>query len=335
MDTVIVMSKTWQLFRSFGLGAIPILKLRESLLQDAELNQNYLVLIVSSCLIATFGLLINSTAVIIGAMIIAPLMSPLRGLSFGTLEGDIRLLRSSFLSIAIGSLLAIFCSCLVGIILGLPQLGSEILARTQPTLIDLLIAIVAGGISGYSKIRPSIGDAIPGTAIAVALMPPLCVVGLLLSQGEWDSAWGAMLLYLTNLIGINLACLSVYVLGGYARSNELGRSLSWGISFILIVMLAIPLGISFWQLISQARVNESVEKILVARSLVDRQDVEVIDLDINWRTKPPIVQLNARAIEPITPKEVAMVEDLLEQELEQPFTVVFDVTPSRLVKSER
>lgn len=101
------MSKTWQLFRSFGLGAIPILKLRESLLQDAELNQNYLVLIVSSCLIATFGLLINSTAVIIGAMIIAPLMSPLRGLSFGTLEGDIRLLRSSFLSIALGTLLAI------------------------------------------------------------------------------------------------------------------------------------------------------------------------------------------------------------------------------------
>lgn len=184
--------------------------------------------------------------------------------------------------------------------MGLPELGSEILARTQPTLIDLLIAIVAGGISGYSKIRPSIGDAIPGTAIAVALMPPLCVVGLLLSQGEWNSAWGAMLLYLTNLIGINLACLSVYVLGGYARSNELGKSLSWGISFVLIIMLTIPLGISFWQLISQARVNESVEKILVARSLVDRQDVEVINLDINWRKSPPLVQLNVRATEPIT-----------------------------------
>ena len=78
-----------------------------------------------------------------------------------------------------------------------------------------------------------------------------------------------------------------------------------------------------------------MEKILVARSLVDRQDVEVINLNINWRTKPPLVELNVRAVEPITPKEVAMVEDLLKQELEQPFTVIFDVTPSREVKSTR
>lgn len=326
-------TRTWQLLKNFGFDAIPILKLRESLLQDSECDQNYLVLIISSCLIATLGLLINSAAVIIGAMIIAPLMLPLRGLSFATLEGDLRLLRRSLLSITLGTLIAIICSWFVGLAINLPELGSEILARTQPTLIDLLIAIVAGGISGYAKIRPSMGDAIPGTAIAVALMPPLCVVGLSLSQGEWLAAKGAALLYLTNLIGINLACLAVYVLSGYARSNELGRNLSWGFSIALIVMLAIPLGISFWQLVSQAQVNQSVKSILVTSSLSNRQDIEVLNLKVNWGVKPPYILMNVRAVDPITSKEVALVEERLREELQQPFVVVFDVTPSQKVRS--
>ncbi len=326
-------TRTWQLLKNFGFDAIPILKLRESLLQDSKCDQNYLVLIISSCLIATLGLLINSAAVIIGAMIIAPLMLPLRGLSFATLEGDLRLLRRSLLSITLGTLIAIICSWLVGLAINLPELGSEILARTQPTLIDLLIAIVAGGISGYAKIRPSIGDAIPGTAIAVALMPPLCVVGLSLSQGEWLAAKGAALLYLTNLIGINLACLAVYVLSGYARSNELGRNLSWGFSIALIVMLAIPLGISFWQLVSQAKVNQSVKSILLTSSLNNRQDIEVLNLKVNWAAKPPSIMMNVRAVNPITSQEVAKVEELLREELHQPFVVVFDVTPSQQVRS--
>ncbi len=206
------MRRIWKLFRIFGLGAIPILQLRESLIRDSKLTQSYLVLIISSCLIATFGLVINSSAVIIGAMIIAPLMLPLRGLSFAALEGDLTLLRSSFTAIALGSIIAVGTSCLVGLAINLPSVGSEVASRTQPNMIDLLIALVAGGISGYAKIRPAIGDAIPGTAIAVALMPPLCVVGLTLSQAEWQLAQGATLLYLTNLIGISFACLIVYVL---------------------------------------------------------------------------------------------------------------------------
>lgn len=326
--------KTWRLFRDFGLEAIPIMRLRESLLQDSQLNLNYLVLIVSSCLIATFGLLLNSTAVIIGAMIIAPLMMPLRGFSFATLEGDLVLLRSSFFSIAVGTLMGITCSWLVGTVIGLREFGEQVLARTQPNLIDLLIAVVAGGISGYSKIRPSLGDAIPGTAIAVALMPPLCVVGLTLSQGEWDLSRGAFLLYITNLIGINLACLLVYLLSGYARSNELGRSLSWVVSLMLIVLLALPLGVSFWRLIQQAQVNESVRKILVDRTLFDGQDIEVIDSEnIDWNASPPSVKVILRATKTITPEKVSSVERSIENELGRKFKLVFDVTPSQRVES--
>ena len=327
------MRRNWELLRNFGLEAIPIVKIRESLLKDSKLDQNYLILILSSCLIATFGLLINSAAVIIGAMIIAPLMLPLRGLSFATLEGDAKLLRSSAEAIALGTVMAVGCSLCIGLVIGLPQFGSEIWSRTQPTLIDLLIAIVAGGISGYAKIRPEMSDAIPGTAISVALMPPLCVVGLTLSQGRWEAALGASLLYLTNLIGINLACIVVYVWGGYARSNELGRNLSWGVSIALIIMLAIPLGISFWQLSNQAKVNYSINRILVTESQLNKKSIEVENLRVDWKTKPPSVLLKVKVAEPISSSEVEVVEKFLSQELKQKFIVVFDVTASQRVQS--
>jgi uncharacterized hydrophobic protein (TIGR00271 family) len=327
------MQSTWKLIKNLGLGVVPILKLRESLLTDSRASQNYLVLTVTSCVIATLGLLINSAAVIIGAMIIAPLMLPLRGLSFATLEGDLKLLKQSFSAILIGTFISLFCSLILGLIINIPEFGSEIISRTQPTIIDLLIAICAGGISGYSKIRPAVGDAIPGTAIAVALMPPICVVGLAVSQGSWDEALGATLLYVTNLIGINLACITVYVLGGYAKSSELARSLSWGLSLLLIVMLAVPLGISFWRLINHANVNKSVKEVLVTRSLVDRPDIEVLDLKINWRRKPAHVLVIVRSADPVTPQEVSIVEQVLKDELDLPFKVVFDVTPSRLVEA--
>ncbi|MGF1491219.1 MAG: TIGR00341 family protein [Microcoleaceae cyanobacterium] len=329
------MQRTFRLIKSFGLGVVPLLKLRESLIQDAKLTQNYLVLTISSCVIATLGLLINSAAVIIGAMIIAPLILPLRGLPFATLEGDLKLLKLSFVSITVGTFLSIFCSLLVGIVLRLPDFGSEILSRTEPTLVDLLIAIFAGGVSGYAKIRPQLGDAIPGTAIAVALMPPICVVGLALSQGQWELASGATLLYITNLIGINLACIGIYVLGGYARSNELARTLSWGTSIALISMLAIPLGISFWRFSSHAHVNQSVNKILVGQSLTDRPDIQIDGSKINWRKKPPVVLVTVRTTDPITPGEVALVEQVLTEELSTPFKVIFDVTPATLIESNR
>ena len=327
------MNRLFKLILRSGFSAISILKLRDSLCKDSRLTQNYLVLSASACLIATLGLLMNSSAVIIGAMIIAPLILPIRGFSFAALEGDRELLKMSAVSLATGTGLAIVCSFLVSWTVGVPEFGSEILARTQPTLIDLVIAIVAGGISGYAKVRPAIGDAIPGTAIAVALMPPLCVVGIALSQGDWQAAQGAGLLYLTNLIGINLACLGVYVVSGYAKSDEFSRTLSWGVSGVLIVLLAVPLGISFGELNRQARVQSTVQKILTDPSMVKRSDIRILQSQVDWTTKPPSIRISVRAVQPITSNEVAMVERQLKTDLNRAFKVLFDVTPSEVVGS--
>lgn len=315
------------------LAKVPIMKLRASLFKDSQLSLNYLVLIAASCLIATFGLIINSTAVIIGAMIIAPLMQPLRGFAFAAIEGDRELLRISASSIAIGTLLGIAMSWLAGMLLGIPAFGSEVLARTQPTLIDLMIALVAGAISSYAKIRPEIGDAISGTAIAVALMPPLCVVGLTISQGQWAYSGGAFVLYFTNLLGINLACTIVYVVAGYTRrNNQFSRTLSWGVSAILVSLLVIPLGISSLQLIRQSRLDHSMQALLNDSPLIARPDVELLETRIAWKTSE--IELIVRASKMITPEEVAIVEQAIADEIGESFEIFFNVTQATKVGTQ-
>ncbi|MGB3613942.1 MAG: DUF389 domain-containing protein [Elainellaceae cyanobacterium] len=312
------------------LASVPILKLRASLFEESRTSLNFLTLIVSSCLIATLGLIVNSTAVIIGAMIIAPLMLPLRGFAFAAVEGDIEMLGNSGKAIAIGTLLGVSFSWLTGTLIGIPEFGSEVLSRTEPTLIDLLIAMAAGGVSGYAKIRPELGDALPGTAIAVALMPPLCVTGLTLSQGQWLSSGGAFLLYLTNLLGINLACMLVYVLAGYTRNkNQISRTLSWSISALLIGALVIPLGFSSWQLVRQSQLNFAIRQLLAQDALLGREDIQVLETVVLW--DPREVRLAVRATEPITPAQVGLVEKAIRAQMGQPFTVVFDVTQSTRV----
>lgn len=303
--------------------------LHESLQQEAKLSQNYMVLIISSCLIATFGLISNSAAVIIGAMIIAPLMLPLRGLAFAALEGSVKLFRNSLIAIALGTGVSILIAWLIGRVIGIPQFGSEVLSRTQPTLVDLGIAVAAGGVSGFAKVRPQISDALAGTAIAVALMPPICVVGLLLSQGDWQSGWGAFLLYLTNLLGITLACMIVFIMAGYSKANQ---ALGWTLGFTGILLL--PLGVSFFQLVRQAQLTAVLKSTLVSRTITVGQQVQLLSTEVNWTKNPPEVYLNVQANQPITPTQVRLVEEFIAKEMGQPFAIIIRVAPVEKVRAE-
>lgn len=304
-------------------------QIRENLLEDSQLSINFMILTVGSCLIATFGLVGNSTAVIIGAMIIAPLMLPLRGLAFGALEGDPDLFREALRAIVIATCLATLVSWLLGGLIGLPEFGSEVLSRTKPTLLDLGIAVAAGGISGFAKVRPKISDALAGTAISVALMPPICVVGLSLSQGLWNYSWGAFLLYLTNLLGIILACMLVFISAGYTKFSH---ALSWALA--LTSILLIPLGISFFQLLRQAQLHYTIKMILLNRTITVGQMVELRDTDVDWSAKPPKVYLTVRTKDVVTPKQVRLVEEFIHREIGRPFTLVFQVEQIQEVTAE-
>lgn len=314
--------KRFQYFRRKGAEPVELQQLQADLLTEATPDASYLALVIGSCAIATFGLLSNSAAVIIGAMIIAPLMLPIRGLAFGALQGDLPLFRKGMIAISIGTLLAIAISFSLGKLVGLPSYGSEVLARSQPTLLDLGIAIVAGSLSGYAKVQPKISGSLAGTAIAVALMPPICVVGLGLSQANWSLSWGATLLYLTNLLGITLACMMTFLLIGYASLQRARRALLWTLA--LTAMLVVPLGIGFFRLVRQAQLEASLKQALLNRT-VTFQGLGLLKIQTDWLLKPPVVYLNVRAQDPITPKQVSLLQAFVEREMRQSFTLVFIV----------
>ena len=306
-----------------------IRKLDRELCLDATWNLNFIIFTISACLIATFGLISNSTAVIIGAMLVAPLMLPLRALAFGALEGDFNLFKRAFLSILGATVLSLIISYLAGDAVNIPQFGSEVLSRTQPNLVDLGIAVVAGGISSFAKVRKGVSDVLAGTAIAVALMPPLCVVGLSLSQQQLSFAKGAFILYLTNLLGITLSCMIVFILAGYTGINH---TLGW--TFALTGILVLPLGASFVELVRQARLTKEVTDALVNETITVREGVDNAVIEVDWTQDPPIVYILLQTGKEVASNQVRLVEEFVEKRMGRPFKLVFFVNKFTQVTSE-
>ncbi|MBW4481808.1 MAG: DUF389 domain-containing protein [Tildeniella torsiva UHER 1998/13D] len=314
-----------------SVAAGDLTRLRQDLLEESQLSWHYLVLVVGACIIATLGLLSNSAAVIIGAMLIAPLMLPIRGAAFGILEADRPLIRASMVALAVGSLLSVAISALLGALTGVAQFGSEVMARTQPTLLDLGIALTAGALAGVAKVEPKVAGTVAGTAIAVALMPPICVVGLWLGRGNLELSLGALLLYMTNLFGITLACMVAFVLFGYSMAHQARRPL--GITLLFTALLVIPLGATTLRLLQQNQLEASVKAALLDRTLTF-QRVTLVNMDANWVSTPPEISLTVRASEPVTSNQVELLEQFLARELGHPYKLTFLVSQLESITSD-
>ncbi len=295
----------------------------EVLAEESRFTSDYLVLVVASSVIATLGLLENNAAVIIGAMIIAPLIAPIQGLSFGAVAGSPRLFRRATLTLAIGTVVSIAVAATIELVVALPVLGSEILARSKPTLLDLGIALAAGAISGFAKTRPSISATIAGTAIAVALMPPLCVIGIALAAGHSDLALGSFLLYTTNFFGITVACMVLYRVAGHVRSPDRAALTA---AIILTLVVAVPLGTGLVELLRYARLENALSTALVTKTMTFKH-VELVQMHVDWLREPPVATLVVRSTQPITPTQVTYLERFARERTGHAFTLVFEVTP--------
>ena len=278
--------------------------LSSALAEEARLSSSFVALTLGSSAIATFGLLENSAAVIIGAMIIAPLLAPIQALAYGVLDGSTRNIRASCVSLSVGSVLAVGASTLLARSIGLSILGSEVMSRTRPNLLDLGIAIAAGLVGGFARTRPAISNTIAGTAIAVALMPPLCVLGIGLAAGDDRIASGALLLFVTNLCGITLASTIVFFLAGYATRHA-RSALFWTIG--LTAALVIPLTVSFGTLVHQDRL-ESALRLALTKHTVTFHDATLVSSSVDWSTTPPAATLVVRTGVSITPHQVGLLE---------------------------
>ena len=207
----------------------------------------FTVLISLASIIATCGLLGDSVASVIGAMIISPLMTPIMGLVVALITGSrVRAARSGVLVLAgVGIAIGIGFAISKFMPLGWePLSSSQVLARTSPRLLDLVIALASGAAGAYALSRSDIADSLPGVAIAISLVPPLNNAGILLAAHENHLAWESFVLFFTNFVAILIAGSIMFVISGLARSYGRGpenlRHLAV-IVLILLVIIAIPL----------------------------------------------------------------------------------------------
>lgn len=180
--------------------------------------ERFTVLLFLSTVITTLGVIGDSVATVIGAMIIAPLMRPIMATAAGLVMGDMKRAGRSFVVVVAGVAGVIGLSWLLAE-LNLANVisfdtNSQITGRISPRLIDLAAALAAGAAGAFAMSRDDVADSLPGVAIAISLVPPLCVVGIGLSEGEWDAAWGSLLLFLTNFLSVLLAGGGVLALLG-------------------------------------------------------------------------------------------------------------------------
>ncbi|NUQ84554.1 MAG: DUF389 domain-containing protein, partial [Anaerolineales bacterium] len=276
-------------------------QLRDSSSPDFD----FFLLVTLSCIIATLGLLTDSPAVIIGAMLVAPLMSPIIGLGLASLTGDPTLFRNAGIALARGAVIAIVISAFLTLgnrylpFLPLQELPGEVLARTRPSPIDLTIALAGGMAAAFALAMPSISAALPGVAIATALMPPLCVVGIGIAMGRWDVAGGALLLFITNAVTIAFAAMLVFAAIGFTVKREDGqivpRALVVTAVFTLILLIPLTwLSVRFFQ---QATQNRLINEVVAEE--VERFDAELADLKVTKADDTFQLALTLRTTRPL------------------------------------
>ena len=317
-------------------------RLHRSHMRDACLDEVFIVLSVGASLIATLGLLADSAAVVIGAMVVAPWIMPLRAAAFAILLGEVQLLGRSLQTLSVGVISTTMLSLVLGTIADLPRFGSEVLTRTTPSLLDLGIALVAGGLATYAKLRSDAVSSLAGTAIAVALVPPVCVMGLLLSQQQWNAAAGAGLLFATNLLGILTGGLVLMAWKDPEFRQVFRRSHLSAASLSLTGLLLVPLGSSFLGLLDRAQkdstrdmVQQTIKEFLTRETLTfgDREKVDVERVDIAWNQNPPVIRVIVRVSDPNRPtyKQVSAVQEEINRRQNIRFRLVVQRTAVDIV----
>jgi len=227
-----------------------------SLREEAKLTSTFMTLLILATMIATFGLFINSASVIIGAMLLAPLMQPIVSLSMGVLRQDSVLEFTAARTIAIGVFSVLMSAAVIAWLMPMEKLTSEMASRLSPTILDLFVAIASGAAAAYAKSNEKIVGSLAGVAIAVALVPPIAVAGIGFGWGEWHMFISALLLFLTNLVGIVFAAALTFIFLGYSPLHVARKGvITW---LVIALLISLPLYSSF----EQMKIDTAIQKQL-------------------------------------------------------------------------
>lgn len=301
-------------------------KVQLQLREDSEPDFDYFVLVVLSATIATFGLLINSAATIIGAMLVAPLMSPLLGLGLASIRGDTLLLRYSITGLIRGAILAVLVAAAITWInsrlpfISLQELPAEVIARSRPSPIDLGVALAGGLAAAFAMALPNLSAALPGVAIATAIMPPLCVIGVGIALGDWEVASGATLLFITNAVTIAAAGIALFYAMGFGIRRKEGEGFfprSLVISGVLTAFLLAPLGYQSYQFYQQAQRTTTINDV-VSIEVSQWPDVELVSVESNQVGDILEIEVTVRTLQSLTHEDSVALREAIDIKLQQP-----------------
>jgi uncharacterized hydrophobic protein (TIGR00271 family) len=289
---------------------------RQTIRLNGAFDCTYVAMNTLATMIACYGLFENSPAVIIGAMIVAMLIGPIAAVGLALVDSDTALLRKSLLALAGGVCGVMLTAFILGWLHRDVPIPDEIMARTAPNFMDLMIALAGGAVGAIACITPRISMAFVGVAIATALVPPLSSASLLLARGEYRFAGGAFLLAFANMVAIQFAFSAVLWLNGFRRVSTVGR-LQLGtflkrnaVSVALLIALAALLISNLDRLIANEVFKSSVDGVL--RETINRSPGNyLVDVRFDTVGKDSAVLAVVRGPRPPTPQEIAALESRL------------------------
>jgi uncharacterized hydrophobic protein (TIGR00271 family) len=336
--------------------AVPGSDLTQQMHQNSIPSFAFFFMLALAATIATFGLIVNSAPAIIGAMIIAPLMAPIMSLSYGLVVFERQLITRSILTVISGVILVVVLAYLTTLLFGLRITGTEILNRTAPTLIDLGVAMAAGGAAAFAYTRRSIINSIAGVAIAVALVPPLAVSGIGLALGHkataaaglslskfglfaggTDIAVGAFLLFSTNFVGIVAVAILVFVFQRYGKWKKalLALVLFVGLSLLLVQ----PLNDALHRLYVKNRVVRLLTKLAHERPDIVTGRARFESFNVTYRKG--LLHVNVDCLSPKDElidnpsmplqKRIDLFREYLSEDIGEPVVVEFDLIPVDMI----
>lgn len=267
-------------------------KVIENITGAISFRGSNLWILACAILIASVGLNVNSTAVIIGAMLISPLMGPIVGAGFGLGMYDFELVKKSIKNLLIATFVSLAISTLYFYTSPFKEAQSELLARTSPNIYDILIAFFGGLVGVIAVTRVEKGNPIPGVAIATALMPPLCTAGYGLALGNFSYFFGALYLYTINCVFICIATFIIVKFLEYPITQQLDtkreKQVKYGIT-ILIMLMIVPSIYFAYQLFIEKSYNQRMENF-IKKEFTDH-DYPIIYEKIEYNSRPKKIKL--------------------------------------------
>ncbi len=303
-------------------------KFSDDIKERSKPKLDYIVLTICSTIIVALGLITDNAAVVIGGMIIAPLIWPFLALALAIIKGNRRLLKRTILTILKSTLIIFLVSFVIGVFS--PYLGEsrEIIIRTKPTLFELFIALAAGFVGAFAIAHPKLSSALAGVVAAVALVPPLSVMGIMFATGNFVLATGAALLYFTNLIAMTFSSIILFLLVGVkfprrgsSKSLAMGN-VSWFVIFLIIIIIPLTLVMKGILLENQQRG--------AIRDVIENYTTNTVITDLSVDSNGGLVLINATLRSPneITSLHVRRLSDILVDELDRQVSLTINVVPT-------